>query len=103
MPDPANGQTTKQKLDDICDIHMTPMVKHMEHVGDGKSEWSTPYCPLCVEIEEREGEGSLDKIRASVKAEDVRRAAAKTATKEQPAQAAVKPAAPEAAAPAAKT
>lgn len=95
---PADTRTDQQKLlDDICPIHQTPMVKTLQHVGDGQSEWSAPSCVLCEQLKR---DGKYEAVAAAVEAEKAKGKGANAGPAKEPAApAAVK----SDAAPAAKT
>lgn len=42
------------QLPELCQTHNVAMIREQEHVGDGKTRWSQPYCPACREIASRE-------------------------------------------------
>jgi hypothetical protein len=44
------GERENQSAD-VCPTHHVAMVRQLEHIGDGKTRWSEPFCPACREIE----------------------------------------------------
>lgn len=36
---------------ELCPTHHTAMVRQQEHIGDGKTRLSEPFCPACRSIE----------------------------------------------------
>lgn len=38
---------------EICDVHKTPKIRELQHVGDGNTKYSDPWCPLCKELEDK--------------------------------------------------
>lgn len=100
MPDTRTDQ--QKLLDDICPIHQTPMVKTLQHVGDGKAEWSAPSCALCEQLKR---DGKYEAVAAAVESDKAKLAASGKGANAGPAKepAAVAPVRPADAAPAAKT
>jgi hypothetical protein len=47
------GERENQSAD-VCPTHHTALVRQQEHVGDGKTRWSEPFCPACRSIEASE-------------------------------------------------
>lgn len=70
MPiDQANAAplTDQEKINaETCPVHLTPMIKHQEHIGDGQTRWTEPYCPRCEELK---GAGKYDEAMASIEAD----------------------------------
>lgn len=83
MAEPDRRTDQQKLLDDICPIHKTPMVKTLQHVGDGKAEWSAPSCVLCEELKR---DGKYEAVKAAVEAESAKRAAPDKGTNAGPAE-----------------